>query len=284
MTEDFRDLFTQWDVPPAITSALLLTAFIYFRGWIRIRRTRAALFPFWRLACFLGGLFALWVAVASPLDTFSESLLFMHMGQHFVFISIAPPLVLLGAPMVPLLRGMPRWVVRIFFGPLFRTRLIVEISRFLIRPKVAWAAMNLSFLAWHMPRAYEFALSSEFYHNLEHLCFFLTSVLFWWPVIEPWPSRRGNARWVLILYLLLADFVNTGVSAFLCFSGRLLYPSYGEIPRPFGLSALDDQIAAGAFMWVMGSIVFLIPAVAITTQLLSGAHRNAGLPTEQGRI
>jgi hypothetical protein len=63
--------------------------------------------------------------------------------------------------------------------------------------------------------------------------------------------------------------VNTGLSAFLCFSGRLLYPSYGAIPRPFGLSALNDQIAAGAFMWVAGSTVFLIPAMMVTLQLLS---------------
>ena len=74
---------------------------------------------------------------------------------------------------------------------------------------------------------------------------------------------------MLIPYLLLADVVNTGVSAFLCFSGRLLYPSYAPVPRPFGLSALNDQVAAGAFMWVCGSMVYLIPAVAIVAQLLS---------------
>jgi hypothetical protein len=35
------------------------------------------------------------------------------------------------------------------------------------------------------------------------------------------------------------------------------------------LTALNDQIAAGAFMWVAGSTVFLIPAMMITVQLLS---------------
>jgi putative membrane protein len=198
----------------------------------------------------------------------------MHMGQHFVFLSIAPPLILLGWPIVPFLRGLPGWMVRTFLGPVFRTPFIPKVFRLLICPQVAWTAMNLSFFLWHLPRAYEFALSSEFRHNLEHLSFFLTSTLFWWPVIRPWPSRRTNARWVLIPYLLLADFVNTGISAFLCFSGRLIYPSYVEVPRPFGLSALNDQIAAGAFMWVMGSIVFLIPAVAITAQLLSSTDRT----------
>ncbi|MGB7282359.1 MAG: cytochrome c oxidase assembly protein [Candidatus Acidiferrum sp.] len=278
MTGSLQNLFLEWDVPPAVTCVLLLTALVYMRGWVRIRETRAELFPAWRLVCFLSGVFALFAAVASPLDTFSESLLIMHMGQHFVFISVAPPLLLLGAPVVPLLRGLPSWIVRPLLGPILRTPLIRQIAKFLIQPQVAWIAMNLSFVAWHIPKAYEFALSSEFWHNIEHFCFFGTSVLFWWPVMEPWPYRPRNARWVLIPYLLLADFVNTAVSAFLCFAGRLLYPSYGEIPRLFGLSALNDQIAAGAFMWVFGSVVFLVPAIAITAQLLSGTRQSSFRP------
>ncbi len=278
MTANLQSLVTEWDVPPTVTCVLVLTAIVYARGWVRIRKTRPRQFPVWRLASFLGGVLALFVAVASPLDTFSESLLIMHMGQHFVFISIAPPLVLLGAPVVPLLRGLPSWIVRPVLGPILRVPLIRQIAKFLIRPQVAWIAMNFSFVAWHIPKAYEFALSSEFWHNIEHLCFFATSVLFWWPVIEPWPSRPKNARWLLIPYLVLADFVNTGVSAFLCFAGRLLYPSYGEVPRLLGLSALNDQIAAGAFMWVFGSLVFLVPVIVITAQSLSASHQKTFRP------
>ena len=262
-------LITTWDVPWAVTAALVVTAIIYVRGWMRIRQTRPEIFPPWRLGCFLGGIVALFVAVASPLDTFSESLLFMHMGQHYVLMSVAPPLIVLGAPVVPMLRGLPRRLIRGPLRPLFTTGLVHTIGSFLTRPKVAWLAMNLAFVGWHIPRAYEFALSSENWHNCEHACFFFTSVLFWWPIVAPWPFRQSGSRWMLLPYLMLADFVNTGISAFLCFSGRLIYPSYGEIPRPFGISALNDQVAAGAFMWVMGSVVFLVPLMLITVQLLS---------------
>ena len=261
-------LFTTWDIPWVVTTELAVTAAIYVRGWYQIRRTRPELFPPWRLAAFLGGVLAIFVAVASPLDTFSESLLFMHMGQHFVLMSIAPPLIVAGAPVVPMLRGLPRWVIR-GLRPLFRTGVLHGIGAFLTRPKVAWLAMNAAYLAWHVPKAYELALASENWHNFEHACFFFTSLMFWWPVIAPWPYRQNWSRWILLPYLLLADLVNTGLSAFLCFSGRLLYPSYAQVPRLLGLSALNDQVAAGAFMWVMGSTVFLIPAMAITMRLLS---------------
>jgi putative membrane protein len=266
-------LITQWDIPWAVTAALVVTALIYVRGWSRIRRTRSAQFPAWRLVAFLGGVFALFVAVASPLDTFSESLLFMHMAQHFVLMSIAPPLIVLGAPVVPMLRGLPRWVIR-GLRPLFATRFLPLTGTFLTSPRVAWLAMNLAYVGWHIPRAYEFALASENVHNCEHACFFFTSLMFWWPVVAPWPFRQSYSRWILLPYLVLADLVNTGLSAFLCFSGRLLYPSYGAVPRLFGLSALNDQIAAGAFMWVMGSTFFLVPAMAIVLQLLSPRKRK----------
>lgn len=266
-TTTVADLFTRWDIPPAVTSTLALTALIYVRGWARIRRTRPVLYSRWRLAAFIGGIVALFVAVASPLDTFSESLLSMHMAQHFVLMSIAPPLIILGAPVVPMLRGLPRWVVRLLH-PLFAIGLLHRVGRLITRPRVAWLAMNTAYIGWHIPRAYEFALASENWHNFEHACFFFANLMFWWPIIQPWPSRSAQSRWMLVPYLLLADVVNTGVSAFLCFSGRLLYPSYGAIPRPFGLSALNDQFAAGAFMWVCGSMVYLVPAVLITFQML----------------
>jgi cytochrome c oxidase assembly factor CtaG len=265
------DLFSRWDIPWTVTPALALSAIIYVRGWARIRRTRPAQFGTGRLAAFLGGILALFVAVASPLDTFSESLLFMHMAQHFVLMSVAPPLIVLGAPVVPLLRGLPRWMFHRLLRPLFITRALPAAGRFLTRPRVAWLAMNVTYIGWHIPRAYEFALVSENWHNFEHGCFFFTNLMFWWPIIRPWPSCPLQSRWVLIPYLFLADMVNTGVSAFLCFSGRVLYPSYDGMPRPFGLSALNDQAAAGAFMWVCGSIVFLLPVYGVITQILSSS-------------
>jgi putative membrane protein len=276
-------LITTWDIPWVVTSALIVTAAIYVRGWAQIRKTRPEQFPKWRLGCFLGGMVALFVAVSSPLDTFSESLLFMHMAQHFVLMSIAPPLIVFGAPVVPMLRGLPRAIIR-GLRPLFASGFLHKTGTWLTRPRVAWLAMNLAYLGWHVPRAYEWALSSENIHNCEHACFFFTSLMFWWPVIAPWPfrpwgrMRSGDSqRWMLLPYLMLADIVNTGLSAMLCFSGRLLYPSYAAVPRPFGLSALNDQIAAGAEMWVLCSTVYLIPLMLITLQLLSPKRKRPAM-------
>ncbi len=104
----------------------------------------------------------------------------------------------------------------------------------------------------------------------------MASLIFWWPVVLPWPSRAQWPRWAMVPYLLLADLQNTALSATLTFSDRVLYPSYTKAPRFFGLSALEDQVAAGAFMWVAGSLAFIVPAIALAVQCLStGSTRNA---------
>jgi putative membrane protein len=206
----------------------------------------------------------------------------MHMGQHFVLMSIAPPLIALGAPVVPMLRGLPRWSIGGMLGPIFRMRRLQIACGHLLRPTQAWSLMNAAYIGWHIPAAYEFALSSEGWHNVEHVCFLFTGILFWWPVVAPWPHREKASRWKILPYLVSADIVNTGLSAYLCFSGRLIYPSYGEISRPFGIGALNDQVAAGAIMWVFGSLVFLIPVFAITFRLLSFKSNSPGNPCEAG--
>jgi putative membrane protein len=266
------NLVTEWDVPASVTSVLIAAGFIYVRGWLSLRRTRPKEIPKWRLFSFLGGLFAIFVAVSSSLDTYSETLLFMHMAQHFVLMSVAPPLIVAGSPFVPMLRGLSGPIVRRIGGPIFRSSSMHSLQGLMSRLPFAWLAMNLAYIGWHIPKAYEFALSSENWHNFEHFCFLSTSLIFWWPIVQPWPARRRLNSWLLIPYLLTADFVNTGLSALLCFSGRLLYPSYGVIERPFGIDALKDQIAAGAFMWVFGSLVFLVPAIYLIIRLLSNGR------------
>jgi cytochrome c oxidase assembly factor CtaG/polyferredoxin len=258
-----------WSFPLWATLSLLLAAVVYWRGWRAARLTRPAELPGWRAGCFFAGLATIWLALASPLDVLGNWLLLAHMAQHLLLMSVAPPLLLLGAPTVPLLRGLPRSWVRDGFGPLFSSRVLHAVARFLMHPATGWIAMNLTYIGWHVPAAYELALRSPAWHEVEHGCFLFTSLLFWWTVLQPWPSRARWSRWAVVPYLITADLANTALSAFLAFSNRVLYPTYQAAPRIFGLSAMQDQAAAGAFMWVVGSAIYWIPAIGTTLVLLS---------------
>ena len=275
MEEFPHGILLAWSFPPVLALGLTVTALLYMRGWRALQRTRASELPAWRAVSFVGGLFALWIALASPIDALDDFVLSAHMLQHFILMSIAPPLLVLGAPLVPLLRGLPRRAVRLL-RPLFASRVIHRIARLAANPVLAWLAMNVAYLGWHVPGAFELALHSERWHAVEHLCFLFTSVAFWWVVLQPWPSSARWSRWMVIPYLLTADIVNTILSAILAFSGRVIYPSYGAAERIFRYTPLQDQVLAGAQMWVLNSIVFLIPVVVIVVELLSPRHLRGG--------
>jgi putative membrane protein len=264
-----RDLLRTWSLPLAPLITLSIALILYMRGWNAARVTRDRELPMWRAACFVAGVFSLWGALASPIDALDDYLLAAHMIQHFILMSIAPPLIVLGAPTVPMLRGMPRVLIRGLLRPLFRAGWIRAIGRVVTHPVFAWMAMNVAYLGWHVPAAFELTFRSEWIHNCEHACFFATSLAFWWVVLRPWPARARWPRWTTIPYLLSADVVNTVLSATLAFSGRVLYPSYSAAPRICFLTPLKDQVAAGSEMWVLNSVVFLVPAVVIAVQDLS---------------
>jgi putative membrane protein len=161
--------------------------------------------------CFSLGLISLWIAICAPIDALDDLLLAAHMTQHFLLMSLAPPLIVLRAPTVPLLSGLRRAALRVF-ATLFRARWMRAAGNVIVHPLVAWIAMNTAYVLWHVPTMFELALRSENWHTVEHLCFFLTSLAFWWVVIQPWPSHPLWSRWAMIPYSLSADLINTIVS------------------------------------------------------------------------
>jgi cytochrome c oxidase assembly factor CtaG len=263
-------ILDDWSLPVPFTCVLLFFAQLYAIGWVRIRRTRPEQFPVWRLISFELGLIVFWLSVASPMDGLSDALLSAHMVEHLLIMSVVPPLVLLGAPLVPLLRGLPQWFTRWALGPLIRRSWLRNFFVFLTKPLPAWLLMNITFMAWHAPAAYDFALEDEFWHAVEHLCFFSTSLLFWGCLLRPWPAKKQQLGWMVLPFLVGSDIVNTIVSASLAFCGRPVYQYYVKNPNPFGVSLLDDQVLGASLMWVVGSLIFLGPAMILTVRLLEG--------------
>ena len=274
--------FRSWPFDPWLMFALLLPAGIYVRGWFILVRRDIGRWQPWHLAAFMGGLAAIFLALASPIEPFASLLLQVHMAQHLLLTMVAPPLLWLGSPFIPMLRGLPGPVRVYWVAPVIRSRAIGRCFRGLTHPCIALPLFVAATWLWHVPVFYEIALRSTGWHYLQHLCFLGTALLFWYPVVRPYPSRPRWSLWLLFPYLILADVQNTVLSALLTFSDRVLYARYAEVPRLGGLSALDDQSAAGVLMWVPGSLVYLLPLFAIGIRLLSGhpekKARTARLP------
>src|SRR6185437_2872784 len=264
-----RDVFAAWSLPVPLTVAIALLALIYLRGYFQIRRTRPAQFTDVRLASFLTGIAVLWIAIASPMDSFADALLSVHMAEHLLLMCAIPPLLLYGLPVVPMLRGIPTSLRRPLLTPLLRQRWLRRLAHLLVKPLIAFLAMNLGYLIWHVPALYDLALENEAWHAVEHLCFLVPSLLFWFTILWPWPARHHARPWSAIFYLLASDVLMTILCAFLTFCDRAVYPYYTAHPNPFGISPLNDQVLGAVIMWVLGSFAFLAPAVDMTFQLLS---------------
>ncbi len=273
-----------WPFDPWLLVTLALSAAVYFRGWLSLHGRDACRWSPGRLCAFLGGLATLFVALASPIEPFASLLLQVHMAQHLLLLMAAPPLLWLGAPMLPLLRGLPRPIRVYWIGPLFRSTFLRGMFGRLTHPAAALALFTAASLGWHVPAMYELALRSPGWHYLQHICFFGAGLLFWYPVLRPFPARP---RWPLALlfpYLILADLQNTLLSALLTFSDHVLYPYYTTVPRLAGQSALADQSAAGVLMWVPGSAVFLLPLFWIGIEFLLGRKETGRSRREGARI
>jgi putative membrane protein len=271
-----------WSISLAITSALLVvTELVYLRGWLSLRSAFPNLIGGWRLTAFTTGLASVWTAVASPLGTLDHQSLTIHMMKHLLLMTVGAPLVLAGAPVFALVCGLPKLFIK-SHPPLASLR-ARWLERCLMHPVFCWLAGTVAVIGWHLPVAFQLGMRSHWVHSLEDVCFLLAGLLFWRPIVQSSPSATRSPRWSMALYLFLATLPCDILSAFLVFCNRLVYPFYLSTPHLFSLLPLQDQECAGALMWVWVTFAYLIPAVAITLQILSPSNTQSQRPMQATR-
>src|SRR5262249_30111145 len=162
------------------------------------------------------------------------------------------------------------------FRPPFQQPLLRWLARIPTNLTLCWTVSALTLILWHLPALFALAVRSEFWHAVEQATFFGSGLLFWWPVVRPWPSASTLPRWPILLYLFLATLPCDILSGFLVFSDRVAYPVYFSSPRLFGFSVLEDQQCAAALMWTCVTLVYLVPAAIISIRLLSPGNFSRG--------
>jgi len=279
MTPIDMALLYSWDVRIDVLLTLTLLGALQFRGWMRLRRRGAVRFANgWRLASYMAGLLVLAIALMSPIDLFSDQLFFMHMIQHLLLMMVAPPLLWLANPFATGLWGLPRsW--RLTVGDWFQgNSRLRPILRRLTAPGIAWMLFIVALLGWHDPHAYDLALRNEWVHNLEHLTFFVTAMLFWWHVVGAGPQIHGRMHpFLRIVYVLAAVPPNMLLGVAISLANAPIYIYYTTMPRIFGLSVMDDQTLGGLIMWIPGSMMYIVAALVLIARLF-GNDRARPMP------
>jgi cytochrome c oxidase assembly factor CtaG len=213
---------------------------------------------------FAGGLVVTAVAVASPLDRAAATSLTAHMVQHVLLLSVAAPLLALGAPIPTLLWALP---------PRHRHRALA-LRRRAVRSHdqrfATWVVATLvlqtaALFAWHLPPAYEAAVRHPILHAVEHATFLLTATAAWWVIATGRRSRRGGAA----IAALIASTPATLLGTAMVLAPNPWYPIYAVGTRA---DALADQQVAGVVMWSLGGTAAVVAGAALfASWLASGA-------------
>jgi putative membrane protein len=256
--------------------ALVAAAYLYALGGRRSVKTKRV-----RSAAFYCGLATLGLAVASPIDAYSDRLFWVHMTQHVLLTMVAPPLLLLGRPWPRLLKPFAspvrRPVVRaVLVGPTLAP--LRSFSRRLATPLPAFAAFSVALLGWHLPTLYDLTLRNGFVHDTEHLLLFSTALLFWLQLTPGATARPRLSDGQRVAYGTAGLLVSWLLAVVLGFASSPLYDAYASLAsRPGGLSGLADQQIAAGIMWVPASIPLLIAILVAAYRWLdpsSGRRRS----------
>lgn len=287
-----------WPIPPIVLLGCLVAEILYVRGWRvlvkeeqvkKVARTTTPIFSgsnagefqwdswFWRGIYFLGAIFVFFLAASAPIDTLSGRLFWVHMVQHLLLLVVMAPLLVAGAPLLPMWLGLPGWAQRPLqaLAKLRAGRAFSLLGGWLRQPAIACALLIIGTWVWHWPPLYDFALRNDFIHDwAEHVTFQAVSILFWTQVIPSPPLRPRLGYLGRIGCLGVAIAQNVVLAVVLGFAPVPLYAPYAHLATVSGgLTALQDQQFGAGIMWTFGDLPFGI-AFSIIVQRWFAAQED----------
>ncbi len=271
---NWHELWRTWGWEPVSWAALVVTAALYAVGLRKIWRASrvGGGVKRWEAACFVAGWVALFVALVSPLHPWGSVLMSAHMTQHEILMLVAAPLLVLGRPLVVWLAALPpapaRSLARASNAPAWK-----RAWHFVCNPFVAWLVHAAALWVWHIPALFDATLRSELVHFLQHACFLLTALVFWWAVMT---SRSlAMSYGVALLYMFTTALHTQLLGVLMTFSRTVWYPTYQHTTRSWGLTPLEDQQLGGLIMWIPAGIVYVIAALALFAGWMRESERRA---------
>ena len=261
-----------WRWRPEVTLPLAVAVVVYALGWARLAlrspaRRRVPLVA--RLALSLSGLVLAAVALLGLHDAAHERFV-PHMAQHLLLMMVVVPLILLADPLTAVLWALPAPARKGVAALLTDGALVRTGWRALTRLPVAWILYAVVLWLWHLPVAYDAALTIGWLHDLEHVSFVAAAVVFWWPVIAPAPRVAAPPSPVArVVYLVLAAFSSGALGVLLAASSAPLY-AYAGAP---GGGALEDQALGGVLMWAVGGAIDMAAVLLVVARVVGASPR-----------
>lgn len=161
------------------------------------------------------------LAFVSPLCALSSALFSARVVHHLLLVAVAAPLLALAAPA--------------------RSTATVGLP-FLLSTVTLWL--------WHLPAAYDAALSSIPLYWLMQASLLAPALVFWRAVFAR-PATVGLA-WVFLAYLQMGM-----LGAILTLAPGALYAAHAAAPLAWGFTPLSDQQLGGLIMWMPAALAYV---------------------------
>lgn len=239
----FYGLNFAWHWSPITLAGLILACLLYIFAIRRVRRDKPEEKPLQtrRVVAFFAAIAIIALLLLTPVDTIARTQLFLaHMVQAVTLITVCAPL---------LLYACPAWLAQ----PLFANPFVRPIARALTQPVIASLLFNMTFLLWHAPLFFNFALNNGTFYHVMMVSFLLTSLLNWWPLIGPIREMHRMTYPQQMLYAFL-DGQPVDVFAFLLVFSFVVFYHHYAVPPQLGISAFADQAAGGALLLLPGLV------------------------------
>ncbi|MCL6091953.1 MAG: cytochrome c oxidase assembly protein [Actinobacteria bacterium] len=181
VTFNFHTALTAWEWSPfavCVAAGVLIAGYLYLRGDWRLA-ARGRRWRWWRTVSFFAGLLAVDVALQSPVSTFTNSYFQAHIVQHLLLMTVAPPLMALGAPSTLLLQAGPDRAKRAW-RKVLHSRPFAWVSH----PVPVWFGYFGAMFAFFLTPAVNYAMEHMALMDAINLFFLMGGCFYWWPIVE----------------------------------------------------------------------------------------------------
>jgi putative membrane protein len=273
-------IVSHWPANAVVVAAYVLVAAAHLsglRGATMGARQPGGCPPGWRAQAVLfhAGLLTVLAALVSPLAFWSRQLIWVRSVQDLLLAIVAPALIVLGAPWLPLRRAIGRPLPgeppepAAPEGPVGLGR-----ARWPRPPLLAAAAFNLAWCGWHLAAPYDAALRHPAAYAAEVLCYLGLGIVFWRQLTGSWPYRPRLAPLRRVMLVTGTAIVGTVLAIVLVFSSSLFYSGYLGA-RHASFSVVADQQVGGAVLWVLMLVPYVVVAMALVTRWLKDEESQA---------